>query len=164
MQVCYSDPHCIWNFLFRCEDCNSTSAHPVHQQAHISGFRFSLSFCFFSRASNLHRSSSTLLTSGKNELCQELLLRRRIFFPIWPLNVFFIFFFNMASFYGLYSYHYTFTCFTMRTSIIMNTTLNFLSISPWPAALITFYEDVPPTWPFLLHVHSLLKSLSQYLH
>ena len=49
----------------------------------------------------------------------------------------------MASFYGLYSYHYTLTCFTMRTSIIMST--HFIPLfSPSllePAALLTFNED-----------------------
>jgi hypothetical protein len=33
-----------------------TSAHPVHQHAHISGFRFSLSFCFVSSVSSWHMS------------------------------------------------------------------------------------------------------------
>ena len=37
------------------------------------------------------------------------------------LSVYEVFFLMLASFNGLYSYHHTFTCFAMRTSIINNT-------------------------------------------
>ena len=46
-----------------------TSAHPVHQHAQISGFRFSFSFCLFSSCSSWLKFSSFFTSTSETFFC-----------------------------------------------------------------------------------------------
>ena len=79
----------------------------------------------------------------------------------WYLEFFFLIWQHFMAFI----HQYTFTYCSMITSIIMNTTF----ISSLHLSLTSCFGNhlmkmlTPPTWLFLLHVHSLLRPLFLYL-